>query len=401
MKLIVALLILLAPWLQPLAEDPPPTLLIKDVNAVYQFGEQIIFYGVTESPFPIDSIFLFIQPLDDQVRLATIIPEPTGLVEYKYDLGPNPIRAFTQVTYWFRLVSEDGSEFESPRFSFEYGDNRFPWQTADNSEFVAHWYGGDFNLGQTILSISGSGMENAKTFIPVTPVGKIHIYVYARVSDMQSALNLGRIRWVAGHASPDQGLILITAPPGPEQKLEIERQVPHELTHILQYWVSGKAYDKIPSWLMEGMATLSEIFPDPQYQSLLKTAAKEEKLIPLSDLCQSFPADAEQAMLSYAQSASFLSFIQENYGIQAVQKIFKDYIDGMGCSEAMEKELGINLVDLETRWRMEALGIDNGVLVLQNLIPYLIALVLIILPLGVTTLAGLVKRRSDDPAGME
>ena len=94
----------------------------------------------------------------------------------------------------------------------------------------------------------------------------------------------------------------------------MERQIPHEIMHILEYQITGTSYNQIPVWLLEGLASSAELYPNPDYQQVLEKAVDEDSLLPMSVLCQDFPRDLSGALLAYAQSNSFVRFLNQNFG---------------------------------------------------------------------------------------
>jgi len=142
----------------------------------------------------------------------------------------------------------------------------------------------------------------------------LDIYIYADSRTLQSALSPNSESWVAGHAEPDLGVIVVALPPGPDQRLLIQQRIPHELMHVLLYQSTDPGYANLPIWLSEGLASLVELYPNSDYQVLLENAVEKDSLIPMAALCPSFPRQASSALLSYAQAASFTRFLHNSYG---------------------------------------------------------------------------------------
>jgi ABC-type uncharacterized transport system permease subunit len=128
------------------------------------------------------------------------------------------------------------------------------------------------------------------------------------------------------------------------------------------------------------MASLAELYPNPEYERVLQKAIDNKSLLPMEALCPAFPREASGAFLSYAQSASFVRFIHQNYGTSGLKNLMLHYQDGLGCSEGAQAALGSSLQQLENRWHMEALKINVQVLALQNLAPYILILLLVTVP---------------------
>jgi hypothetical protein len=231
-----------------------------------------------------------------------------------------------------------------------------------------------------VLQVALEGLRSDVTYLPVSPPLPVRIFVYSSGKDLQDALQLGQMTWVAGHASPDLNLILISLPPAIEQRLELERQLPHELMHILQYQVSSDHYESTPPWLTEGLASLAELYPNPDYSRSLEEATKNGSLLPMKDLCNSFPTEASLALLAYAQSASFVQFLSDQYGISALQTLLQKYGDGLDCESAVQNVYGSDLSHIETQWKQETLGINTSLLTWRNLAPYVFLAFLLLIP---------------------
>jgi hypothetical protein len=131
----------------------------------------------------------------------------------------------------------------------------------------------------------------------------------------------------------------------------MRRVIPHEITHLLVYQAAGGALGRVPSWLNEGLATLSEELPDPQAAVVLETALSQGGLMPLETLCGPFPLETDEARLSYAQSASVVHFIRDHYGRQGLARLITAYAEGASCRGGVERALGVSLEGLETQWR--------------------------------------------------
>ena len=154
-----------------------------------------------------------------------------------------------------------------------------------------HWYEGDANFGQAALEAAQAGLESIGRLVPSNLEQPIEIFIYANTDDLHSELIPGSENWVAGHADPALGVIMVVVEPGPEQGIKMEQRIPHELMHVMLYRHVGAGYQNIPAWLREGMATLAEMYPNADYERVLKDAMAGNALIPLKDLCVAFPND--------------------------------------------------------------------------------------------------------------
>lgn len=351
-----------------------------DTQSSYVFGEAITFEVRVESEAPVRDVVAFITPEGRTTVFQTMQVGDDGLAALTIDVRQLPLPPFSRVSYYFEAVMPGGERNKSEQFTFQYEDNRFSWQSLEGDPFTVHWYADEPTLGQEIRNIADRGLTRAKTLIAADLPGTVQVYAYSSASDLQKALHTSGQVLVAGHATPDLSIILISVPTGPERQLELERQIPHEIMHILQYQVVEGSTEGQPVWLLEGMASLAELYPNPEYQRTLESAAAAQELIPLQTLCAPFPREALAFFRSYAQSESFVRYLHQNFGTSGLGSLIKQYKNGLGCEEGVTAALGMSLSQLEYRWKQEALGINTGGMVMRNLSPYLLVGLLILVP---------------------
>jgi len=344
------------------------------------FGSQITFQVKVTTQDTINQVFLFLEI--DQVNIlpVTATINKRGEITGSYDANQGFLQPFDRIEYYYKVILKDGRTLESPHHQFEYRDTRFDWQQLSDNHFEVFWYSGGLQFGQELLGVSQDSLASIRRITNRTPSSPVRIYVYETAADLQKALQLTHNTWIAGHANPAGNLILVSISPGTEQRVEMERQLPHELMHIVQFQMAGEESSRLPTWLVEGMASIVELYPNPDYQYVLDNAVQSRSLLSLSSLCSSFPRDAAGAFLAYAESASFMRYIFQNYGQIGISKLIAQYKNGLGCEEGSSAALGQPLSKLETSWQQESLGINTGALVFEKLLPYLFLLALIALP---------------------
>jgi hypothetical protein len=295
------------------------------------------------------------------------------------------VRAFSTLTYWFEVQLADGTRLASEQASFQYDDNRFNWQTREASPFRVHWIEGDVDFAQNALDVVKAGLQRVQSLSKVDlPPEGIDIFIYSTAAEMQATLNLASQDWVAaGHADPELGVIVVTLPPGPDQRLLMEQRLPHELMHVLLYQKMGPAYTNLPTWLNEGLASNAELYPNPDYLVLLSQAVEKDSLLPMAMLCKTFPRDASSALLAYAQATSFTRYLHEQYGSSGLERIMGNYADGLDCERGIAVALESDLPHLEKDWRRVSFGENPLLSALKRLTPWLVLLLVILaVPVG-------------------
>jgi hypothetical protein len=269
-----------------------------------------------------------------------------------YEFKPQDnIRPFSTIDYLYVVSLLSGQQFLSDTFSFEYFDNRHTWQTLKQAGlFKVHWFEGDLTFGQAVMDAALYTIENFKQYLVLPNPEEMDIYIYPNQAALQETINLAGQDWLAGYADPDLNLVLTSITPRPDQQLEIQRHIPHEITHVRLYQFLGDSYHNLPAWLNEGLASLAEFYQNPDYKHTLETSKENGSLLLFETLCSSFPANTTDAGTAYAQSDSFVRFIHQEYGSIGLQNLMNAYAQGHSCENGAFESLGNNLSQLESQW---------------------------------------------------
>jgi hypothetical protein len=234
-----------------------------------------------------------------------------------------------------------------------------------------YWYNEDLAYGQTIIDVAHQGLDKINRLVGALPSQHIDIYIYENALDMQSTLRLANVKWVAGHADPWLNVVVVSLPPGPEQLSLARQRIPHELMHVALYQQLGAGYESIPTWLNEGLASMAELQPNPDYVTILQKSHEQSLYLPIGGLCNGFPLEASNAFLSYAEAELFTRYLYEQYGAEKMQALIAAYADGMACDRAPEVVLGKSLTQLENAWQEDLFGKDALAAGVGELLPWL------------------------------
>ncbi len=383
-----SLIIILSFVITPFFQAPQPETNPLHPSVVYDFGNQLTITGWFDPSNPIEQIIVFIKSGRADIIQGTATIAGSEF-EYSLDLATQPLPPFAEVSYWFGVSYSNGDTINTADdpHAFRYDDNRNIWNHQQNEIAIVNWIDGDPGFGQQALEAAQIGLEEARTLLPALPLPTepTQIYIYPSARDVQEALQLASFNWVAGHADPWLNIVLASIPAGPEQKTELQRQIPHELMHIWLYnfteGINGD-YQALPAWLNEGLATLVERFTVTGYPALLAEAYTAESLLPVVSLCDRFPSDTSLALLAYAQSASFTRYILQNYGSSGLEKLIRFYADGLECERGIEEAFGISLAQIEQEWITDTFGARPPSANTFQATPYLILFgVIILVPL--------------------
>lgn len=347
-----------APLLIALAPVQQAAIVVDNAVVAHTFGGQMIFILDAHANANITGAALLTR-IGDGARTdvvdADFTPGPTIEARVTRDLQAQPISPFAPVIYSWRLTDSAGHTLTTPEQTYVYEDNRFTWQTAGRGAIVAHWYSGTLAFGQAVADTGYQALGRVSRFIGATPPARVDVYVYATLNDLQSGLRLGGREWVGGHADPALGVVLVAASPDPSGISGLDRDLPHELAHVMIYQAVGPGYDKMPVWLDEGLAVNSELQPQAQYALALDEAAGKNALMKLDTLCSSFGVDSGQALLAYGQSQSVVRYILDRWGSRAVADLLAAYRDGATCEGGVQRVLNVTLPELQADWQRDVL----------------------------------------------
>lgn len=348
----IALLSILSNFLfHGFAENSQHIAELNNVQIQYQFGNSLSVQAQYADHANLQQAFINLQTVSGIPDRYPLNISADGQLSTQIQLATAEFPSFSRVYYWFDLTFSDGTSFSSPSYWFDYLDNRFDWQSNQSKWFSIFWANQDPAYGEKLQDIALAGLKSATQILPVSPNLPITIYVYPDAQDVQEILSSASPDWVAGEAFPQANLILVSASANLNSTQDLERQIPHELTHLLEYTLTLQNYNASPAWLLEGLATNAETYPNPDYLRILQKASNTGTLIPMSQLCHVFSPDTNGATLAYAQSASFTHYLTDTYGSQKSIQLLQASGNGLDCSQLVNSVFGINLDILDAAWQ--------------------------------------------------
>ena len=354
---------------------------IANVRVEHEFGKEVRFSAKIQASSPIQGVMLiFRDQKEENSRIVPLEIGENGNVQFVYDASKNLLRPFANIVFSYQVTLENGDSKTSTEYSFTYADNRFDWQTREENNLRVHWSDGDHTFGLDALDTTRAGLIAIERLVPIDLNQPIDIYIYPSPTDLQDALFMGGESWVAGHASPTLGVVFLSIAPGSQHKVLMQKQIPHELAHILLYRYVGENYNRLPLWLLEGSSSIAELYPNPDYHLALERAVENNALLSISELCQPFPRDASQAFLAYAESESFTRHIYTNYGASGLNSLIIAYADGLSCDAGTMRVFDKSLASLDADWQESVLGANRLGVALQAISPYIFVLILLLLP---------------------
>jgi hypothetical protein len=365
----------------------------------YEYANQLDFEVTIFAPERVTRAAVVFRPIssqDSEVVYAELTETGIGAFHAtaSIDLRQNPLPPFTTVEYQWMLELADGGSRRSPTYEFRYFDNRFDWQTLSGNDVTVHWVEGNMAFGQAALDIAVESRFEIGFELGLNRIPPTEVFIYPSQGQLQSALGLAEPGWVGGHADPANRSILLSTPNDPEYRLALETDIPHEMTHLLLYQLLGEqGYQHLPGWLSEGLAAIHQGNPSASAPQMLVEARQDGRLLDFESLCGAFPYAEDEAALAYAQSQSFVGFLQEQYGNEALLDLVQVYGDNVGCQVGVERVYDRTLPQLTRLWQQDALGATSFSLDMGEKLPWIALLLPVMIVLAIALLIPWQERR--------
>jgi hypothetical protein len=114
----------------------------------------------------------------------------------------------------------------------------------------------------------------------------------------------------------------------------------------------------------------------------------------MHSLCASFPISEEDALLAYAQSASFTQYLLDIYGVGGIAKLLDAYQEGVSCEGGIQRVYQRPISQLESEWRWTTLSNPNLLEIARPILPWLLLGLSIIAVFAIVLL--ITRRQSRD-----
>ena len=191
--------------------------------------------------------------------------------------------------------------------------------------------------------VSDFGMDDAAWTTRVT------MYLFSDDESWRDFLEMNpdkTMEWSGGFALPWANEIYLYVT---ERRSHLYKHVlPHELTHVLHHRYVGAIEQ--PLWLMEGLAVSQEKGGVKQARRSIDDLVKDGAAFRLAKLFSLTYYPSETIRLFYAQSATVVGFMIDEYGLDAFKEFMFAFADTHDTAEVIESIYGISLDTFEEKW---------------------------------------------------
>lgn len=188
-------------------------------------------------------------------------------------------------------------------------------------------------------------------------LGDVHVRIARTPGEMAELAPAGAPfpRYASGVAYSSLGLVLLTVtPPSPNALHDLPVTFRHELAHVALHDALGGA--RVPRWFNEGFAVFASGEGSVERLQSLWLATLSEDFQSLGELERTFPADATEASVAYAQAADVVRFLVRRQDADRFRSMISrmrptSADTGQSFESSLRDSYGVDLASLELEWR--------------------------------------------------
>ena len=355
--LILAVLLIAA---FPLTASASADITVLSSEAQSDFPGAIVFRLEAESAANIVDVDLHYRVVRSSLVPATcrvdadFTPGQTVSVSWTWNmLETGGLPPGTVVEYWWVMEDANGEQTQTSPASVAFDDLRFEWNTLSEGDVSILWYEGSVSFAQELMDTAHEALGRLADDIGVSLEQPVTLYIYANSSDLQGALVYPQ-EWTGGVAFTGYSIIAIGISPG--DMGWGKRATAHELGHMVVHQAVFGPFGDLPTWLDEGLAMDAEGDLRSDLADRFDWGIANDALFSVQSICSSFPTDAEEAALCYAESYSLVQFLLDQHGRENLLALLDVFKAGSSYDDALLEVYGFDLDGLNTVWR-ESLGL--------------------------------------------
>ena len=344
-------------WSPPPAMADQGDIQVVDSGAENRYPNAIRFYVTAGSADDIEEIRVFFKKTG-KVTAGTYRAldfESADLVSAESFLatgrGGGYIPPGTEITYFFEIWDAAGSSYRTPGQTIVYTDPRFPWATLSSGPITIYYHGeGGEAQAQLAVDAAWETLERMAPLLGFDPSEPVRIVSYRNYNDMSAALPFrvqileGSIR-TEGIAFGDERVVLM-----PGFGSSARGIASHEIIHLAVAEVTGRAHNRVPAWLDEGLAEYGNLEPFAEYDDALSSGIRGDSLKALWTL-DTFRGDADDIITTYGQGKSVVQHLVSNYGEGKLPELMQAIRNSFDIDQALETVYEFDQYDLDVEWR--------------------------------------------------
>jgi hypothetical protein len=322
----------------------------NDVELDFPRGITFKFEAASEIPIVRAELLYEVSGIETMVMSTADVEGSDQLViDHYVDAQINYIAPGVDILYRWRLTDQNGTVTETDPEKFLWYDDSFAWDTYESDDVTVYAYNDDVSFNRHVADVAQTAVDHLKTLYELDSVEPVRIWLYQTRADFVNILLENSEEWIGGVSIPEARTIVVKLSSGDEG--ELNRVIPHEVSHHLLYQATQNPFNYTATWFDEGLAVYAQLSGNEEDQALVEDAFAKESLPSVQSLIASFPTDRAATNVSYAASHMLVKFIIDTYGEDGIRAMCQAYRLGMSHDQVLMTALGVDTARLDQLWR--------------------------------------------------
>ncbi len=283
---------------------------------------------------------------------------PDGLGDLSATLNANSAQTYipvgSRITYRWEFTTRDGEDVQTEGQEFVFLDGRYTWQTMEQDDVTVYWYA-DEQDASLILEATADAISDVESLLDTELPYPVRVILWPREAEGELAQRARGGTFdsqvVTGGARVSSDVLHVYDALG--SFIDVAR---HEAAHLVTKVAGDGPFNRVPSWLDEGVAVYAQNDPGQGYRTAIDFAIASDDTLRLRNLS----APANQAALVntfYGQSWHVVNYLVETYGEEELADVFAAVKAGNATDDAFMEVYGFDQDGLYNEWR-ESVGLD-------------------------------------------
>jgi len=238
--------------------------------------------------------------------------------------------------------------------TYVYTDPAYTWESRSTENLTVWWHDHPAEFGESAVNLAETALQNQSKLYGIELLYPVQIVI----ENSQAEFN----EWNDDFPSLGSELVyyrlgMTVQIIGPEQEAKwkdyfLSEFISRGISHLYFFEASGRKHKDPPTWLENGLGQYNVFHSREMEWNLVRDAARQDKLIPLSELRENFDGDDARVYLSYAESMTAIEYIISAYGEEGLHALFENYRNYKTSDEAFEAAFGKNMAEVEADWEV-------------------------------------------------
>jgi len=221
-----------------------------------------------------------------------------------------------------------------------------PVYTASTERFWVHYTREGLPEAEVAIQCADDCLARVEARLGMRLKGRVDLYLAATQRELEELAGGPEDLFLEGQAFPSQRAIIMRGKITREATCAL---LAHELVHLALAQRLSPAGVEAPRWLDEGLAELvaDEVTPGEHRRYPGQVTGG---LLPIASLDTAFPRDPPHQNLAYAQSRSFVEFLEQRTGDRGLSRLIAALAQSGSIEDAFPAAYGRTLEQLEAEW---------------------------------------------------